>query len=86
MRDATQEINLPDIDRRRVRGWGSSQEVPTLPEMLAALGADGWEMVSHVVNRDNTANGVTLFINASCGHFSGLSRPLLRQAELGALF
>jgi len=58
-RGITQEINLLDIDGQRVRGWMSNQEVPTLPEMLNALGKDGWEMVSHVVNQDNKADGVT---------------------------
>ncbi len=51
-RGITQEISRLDVDGQRVRGWGSSGEVPTLPELLAALGADGWEMVSHVVNQD----------------------------------
>ena len=58
-RGITQEINLLDIDGERVRGWNSNQEVPSLPEMVAALGQDGWEMVSHMVNQDNQANGVT---------------------------
>ncbi len=58
-RGITQEINLLDIDGQRVKGWGSSSNVPTLPEMLAALGNDGWELVSHVVNQDNVTNGVT---------------------------
>jgi hypothetical protein len=58
-RGITQEINLLDIDGQRIKGWGSSANVPTLPEMFAALGQDGWELVSHVVNQDNTANGVT---------------------------
>jgi|TARA_B100000161_G_C33245621_1_gene279043 hypothetical protein len=57
-RGITQEINLLDIDGERIRGW-QGKEVPSLPEMLAALGEDGWEMVSHMVNQDNTANGVT---------------------------
>ena len=55
----TIEINLLDIDGERIGGWGGGNEVPTLPEMLQALGSDGWEMVSHVVNQDNTANGTT---------------------------
>ena len=37
-RGITQEINLLDIDGERIRGWGGSQEVPTLPEMFEALG------------------------------------------------
>ena len=58
-RGITQEINILDIDGKRVKGWSSSANVPTLPEMLSALGEDGWELVSHVVNQDNTVNGVT---------------------------
>ena len=58
-RGITQEINLLDIDGERVRGWSSVLDVPTLPEMLSALGKDGWEMVSHMVNQDGQANGVT---------------------------
>jgi hypothetical protein len=58
-RGITQEINLLDIDGQRIKGWGNSAVVPTIPEMFAALGQDGWEMVSHVVNQDNQANGVT---------------------------
>ena len=67
-RGITQEINLLDIDGVRVRGWGSSKEVPTLPEMVQALGADGWELVSHVVNQDNQTNGVTF-------HYYTFKRP-----------
>ncbi len=62
-RGITQEINLLDIDGERVRSWTdnfSSKEVPTLPELFAKLGDDGWEMISHVVNQDITQNGVTL--------------------------
>ena len=58
-RGITQEINILDIDGERIREWGSAHEVPTLPVMLAKLGEDGWEMVSHAVNQDMTANGVT---------------------------
>ena len=62
-RGITQEINLLDIDGERVRGWSdnfSSKEVPTLPEILNKLGADGWEMISHVVNQDLAQNGTTM--------------------------
>ena len=62
-RGITQEINLLDIDGERVRGWAdnfSSKEVPTLPEILNKLGADGWEMISHVVNQDLAQNGTTM--------------------------
>ena len=57
-RGITMEINLLDIDGQWIRGWGGGSEVPTLLEMLQALGLDGWEMVSHVVNQDDTTNGV----------------------------
>ena len=51
-RGITQEINILDIDGERIRAWGDTTEVPTLPEMFSKLGSDGWEMVSHVVNQD----------------------------------
>ena len=47
----------------------SDNDVPTLPEMFEALGKDGWEMVSHVVNQDNQTNGVTF-------HYYNFKRPL----------
>ena len=62
-RGITQEINLLDIDGDRVRGWTdnfSNKEVPSLPEILNKLGDDGWEMISHVVNQDLSANGTTM--------------------------
>ena len=62
-RGITQEINLLDIDGDRVRGWTdnfSNKEVPSLPEILCKLGDDGWEMISHVVNQDLSANGTTM--------------------------
>ena len=43
-RGITQELNILDIDGERARGWGDAKEVPTLPEMLTALGQDGWEI------------------------------------------
>ena len=58
-RGITQEINLLDIDGKRVKGWSSGHEVPTLPELLNAAGAEGWELVSHSVNQDTKNNGVT---------------------------
>jgi hypothetical protein len=68
-RGITQEINILDIDGQRIRGWGAaSTEVPTLPEMISNLGDDGWEMISHVVNQDNSANGVTF-------HYYNFKRP-----------
>lgn len=67
-RGITQEINILDIDGQRIRGWGASTEVPTLPEMISNLGDNGWEMISHVVNQDNAANGVTF-------HYYNFKRP-----------
>ncbi|NJL91009.1 MAG: hypothetical protein HC916_15365 [Coleofasciculaceae cyanobacterium SM2_1_6] len=59
-RGITQEINLLDIDGKRVKGWyKNTEEVPTLPALLNAAGADGWELISHSVNQDNQTNGVT---------------------------
>ena len=52
-RGITQEINLLDIDGERIRGWGGTQEVPTLPEMFEALGKDGWELITHAVHYSN---------------------------------
>ena len=68
-RGITQEINILDIDGERIRSWGSGTEVPTLPEMFEALGKDGWEMVSHVVNQDVSNNGVTF-------HYYNFKRPI----------
>jgi|TARA_B100000482_G_C12449149_1_gene236257 hypothetical protein len=68
-RGITQELNILDIDGERTRGWGDNKEVPTLPEMLTALGQDGWEMVSHMVNQDNNSNGVTF-------HYLYFKRPV----------
>ncbi len=58
-RGITQEINLLDIDGERIRAWGSNIEVPTHPEMFAKLGDEGWELITHAVNQDNTSNGTT---------------------------
>ena len=70
-RGISQEINLLDIDGERMKGWfTNSGEVPTLPELFAKLGRDGWEMVNHVVNQDNVANGVTW-------HYYNFKRELL---------
>ncbi len=70
-RGITQEINLLDIDGQRIKGWfDGADEVPSLPEMLRALGEDGWEMISHVVNQDIKNNGVTL-------HYMQFKRPLI---------
>jgi hypothetical protein len=61
---------LLDIHGQRIKGWGSSAHVPTLPEMFSALGQDGWELVSHVFNQDNSANGVTF-------HYYNFKRELI---------
>jgi hypothetical protein len=59
-RGITQEINLLDIDGKRVKGWANNgDKIPTLPELLNEVGQDGWELVSHTVNQDNQANAVT---------------------------
>ena len=68
-RGITQEINILDIDGERIQGWMEDHDVPTLPEMFAALGKDGWELVTHVVNQDNQTNGVTF-------HYYNFKRPL----------
>ena len=72
-RGITQEINLLDIDGKRIRSWrnnfGDDVIVPTLHEMLNKLGAAGWELVSHVVNQDISSNGVTF-------HYYNFKRPL----------
>ena len=60
-RGITQEFNILDVDGIRKKGWlVGGLEVTTLPEMMNALGAEGWELVSHVVNQDNQTNNVTL--------------------------
>lgn len=68
-RGITQEINILDIDGERIRGWGFSKEVPNLNEIIEKLGQENWEMVSHVVNQDNQANGVTF-------HYYNFKRPI----------
>jgi len=69
-RGITQELNLLDVDGVRLRGWGEGADGPSLPKMLADLGRDGWEMVSHAVNQDNQTNGVTF-------HYMQFKRELL---------
>ena len=49
--------------------FGDDVIVPTLHEMLNQLGAAGWELVSHVVNQDNSSNGVTF-------HYYNFKRPI----------
>ena len=60
-RGITQEFNILDVDGERKKGWiTGGLQVTTLPEMMNALGGQGWELVSHVVNQDNQTNNVTL--------------------------
>ena len=68
-RGITQEFNILDVDGERMKGWFvGGLQVTTLPEMMNALGGEGWEMVSHVVNQDNQQNNVTL-------HYMTFKRP-----------
>ena len=68
-RGITQEFNILDVDGQRKKGWlVGGLQVTTLPEMMNALGAEGWELVSHVVNQDNQTNNVTL-------HYMTFKRP-----------
>lgn len=60
-RGITQEFNILDVDGERKKGWFvGGLQVTTLPEMMNALGSEGWELVSHVVNQDLQQNNVTL--------------------------
>ena len=68
-RGITQEFNILDVDGERKKGWFvGGLNVTTLPEMMNALGGEGWELVSHVVNQDNQTNNVTL-------HYMSFKRP-----------
>ena len=68
-RGITQEFNILDVDGERMKGWFiGGLQVTNLPEMMNALGGDGWEIVSHVVNQDNQSNNVTL-------HYMTFKRP-----------
>ena len=69
-RGITQEFNLLDVSGQRLAGWiGEKRETAkTLPEFLRLSGEDGWELVSHVVNQDMQANGVTW-------HYMQFKRP-----------
>lgn len=58
-RGITLEINLLDIDGKRVSSWTDDKGY-TLPALLGKFGSQGWEMVNHTVNQDNRSNGVTL--------------------------
>ena len=73
-RGITQQINLLDIDSKRLRGWGNRDATaPSLSKILADLGRDGWEMVSHTMNQDNQNNGVTF-------HYMQFKRELLDES------
>jgi len=69
-RGITQEFNLLDVNGQRLMGWTSEsgQGAETLPEFLKLAGEDGWEMVSHTINQDMQANGVTW-------HYMQFKRP-----------
>ena len=69
-RGITQEFNLLDANGVRLSGWASAsgQAAKTLPEFLRLAGEDGWEMLSHAVNQDMQANGVTW-------HYMHFKRP-----------
>ena len=68
-RGITQEFNILDVDGERKKGWFvGGLQVTTLPEMMNALGGEGWELVSHVVNQDLQTNNVTL-------HYMSFKRP-----------
>lgn len=60
-RGISQEFRLLDVNGERLTGWlsESNQGADTLPKFLKLTGKDGWEMVSHAVNQDVQANGVT---------------------------
>ena len=64
-RGITKEFNLLDINGERKIGWSDDKDkarkLPNnLPDFLAIVGSQGWEMITHVVNQDNRTNGVTL--------------------------
>mgnify|MGYP001790948429 CR=1 FL=1 len=64
-RGITQEFNLLDVNGERKIGWNDDKDkagkLPNnLPDFLAVVGSQGWEMITHVVNQDNKSNGVTL--------------------------
>ena len=70
-RGITQEFNLFDVNGQRLTGWTGekAQTAKTLSEFLVLVGEEGWELVSHVVNQDVQANGVTW-------HYMHFKRPL----------
>ena len=53
--DITQEFAYLDIDGKRVKKmFDNDKAFPTLPALLNAAGADGWELVSHSsINSDH---------------------------------
>lgn len=69
-RGITQEFNLLDVNGQRLTGWMSEnrQAAKTLPEFMKLAGEDGWELVSHTINQDMQANGVTW-------HYMQFKRP-----------
>lgn len=74
-RGITQEFNILDVDGERKKGWCvGGTAIKTLPNMMNALGSQGWELVSHVVNQDNQANLVTL-------HYMTFKRPGLVEVD-----
>ena len=74
-RGITQEFNILDVDGQRKKGWiVGGLNVTTLPELMNALGGEGWELVSHVVNQDNKTNNVTL-------HYMTFKRPGFVQVD-----
>ncbi len=42
----------------REEAEGGDENLPTLPELLANLGLEGWEMVSYVLGQDSSFDGV----------------------------
>lgn len=60
-RGVTEEFNLLAVNGQRLTGWTSEskQGAKTLPDFPKSAGEDGWEMVSHTINQDMQANGVT---------------------------
>lgn len=69
-RGITQEFNNLDINGERIKSWGSKDQrvVSTLPELLSAVGDDGWELVSHDWDRD-PSTGTTW-------HYMHFKRPV----------
>ena len=49
------EFALLDVDGERVSGyWNQDEEAPTsLPELLALVGADNWELATHAFSESS---------------------------------